>query len=92
MSWPPPDRFSAQPDRSNSRTNSGASRRDFDFLALDRSFSRSRFLFVQHHSVSIPDILFQLFERCALAEDTRYLRQASHEPFPVAPILELKMK
>ena len=44
----------------------GASHRNFDFLALYASGDRNRLLLLKHHPVSIPDVLLQLFERCAL--------------------------
>jgi hypothetical protein len=49
-------------------------------------------LLLKHHPVSIPDVLFQLFERLALTEDARYLRKPANEPLAVLPVLELKAK
>ena len=48
--------------------------------------------FLDHHPVSIPDVLLQLFERRALAEDAGYLRKAANEPLAVLPVLKLKAK
>ncbi len=65
-----------------------ASHRDFDFLRLDSPLNRHGTLVVEHHSVGIADILFELFERGALAEHARHLWQAAYEPLPVFPVLK----
>jgi hypothetical protein len=69
-----------------------ASRRDFDFLALNGSLYGHRFLFLNHQSVRIPNVVFQLGKRSALAKNTRYLRQAAYEPGAIFPIFKLKSK
>ena len=68
------------------------SRPDFDFLNLNGSLYGQGSLFLNHQSVRISNVVFQLSKSCPLAKDTRNLRQPTHEPWAILPILELKTK
>src|SRR5437879_5574891 len=69
-----------------------ASRRNFDFLCLNIECARRRFVFVEHHPISIADVFFQFFKCCALAENARHLPQTAHEPGTVSPIFKFETK
>src|SRR5437867_4480467 len=57
-----------------------ASRRDFDFLRVNRSDDGYRLLFVEHHVIGIANVFFELHERRALAENALNMGEAAREP------------
>lgn len=65
---------------------------DFNLFTRNFGLDRRGFLACEHHAIGIADILFQLFESCALAEDARNLANATDEPIAIPPVLQKKVK